>query len=115
MKITNLEALTFVQTAGVLKESGKLGFAIAKNMRKLADELVEYDQKRGEIIQKYGIPEGDNRYRFTEENAKKFYEEMEEYDAMEFEFQPTTVSEEVFCSGGLTSDQMYALMWMVEN
>ena len=115
MKMTNMEAWVCLQMMGGIKESGKLGFAIAKNMRRLADELVEYDARRNDAIQKYGIPMGDGRFNFTPENAEKFGNEMAEYDSIEFEFDPMRVSDEVFCSGGLTSDQMYTLMWMVEN
>ena len=115
MKITNAEAWGCLQIAGGLKEPGRLGFALAKNMRKLADELVEYEAKRNELIEKYGNALGDGRFNFTPENAAKFQKEMEEYDAIEFEFEPTKVSEDVFCSGSLTSDQMFSLMWMVEN
>ena len=115
MKVTNIEAWNCLQMMGGIKEPGKLGFAIAKNMRKLLDELVEYEAKRNEAIQKYGVPMGDGRFNFTPENAVKFGDEMSEYDSIEFEFEPMTISEDVFCSGSLTSDQMYALMWMVEN
>ena len=115
MKTTNLEAWNTLQSAAEINESGKLGFAIAKNMRKLADELKEYDAKRNELIQKYGVSMGDGRFSLSPENAAKFQEEMEEYDGIEFEFIPMTVSEEVFCSGNLNSSQMFTLMWMVEE
>ena len=115
MKITNLEAWNITQMMADINESGKLGFTIAKNMRKLADELKEYDAKRNELIEKYGAALGDGRFSFSKENAAKFQEEMEEYDGIEFEFSPMTVSEEVFCGGNLNSAQMYTLMWMVEE
>ena len=115
MKITNAEAYGSFGVLQELKEKGVLGFAVAKNMRKLADELVEYDARRNEAIQKYGAQMGDGRFSFTPENAEQFGMEMSEYDSIKFDFEPMRVSEEVFCSGSLTSDQMYALMWMVEE
>lgn len=115
MKMTNSEAYASLGILQKLKERGILGFAIAKNMRKLADELQEYDSKRNECIRKYGTQLEGDRYQFSTGAAEKYYAEMEPYDRIAFEFEPTTISEEVFCSGSLTSDQMYALMWMVEN
>lgn len=115
MKITNAEAWNRLQALKSVKETGLLGFAIAKNMRKLADELTEYDAKRNELIQKYGTPIEGNQYQFTSENAKNYYAEMAQYDSIEIEFEPMQVSEEVFCGGTLTSDQMYVLMWMVKE
>ena len=115
MKMENIEAYKSFIIMQEVTETGLLGFAIAKNMRKLANELVEYDGKRNELLQKYGTPAEGNRYEFTKENAKRFYDEMAQYDNLEIEFEPMTVFEEVFCGGNLTSDQMYALMWMVKE
>ena len=115
MKIKNVDAYNSFAVMQASKETGILGFAIAKNMRKMANELVEYDNKRNELIQQYGVKTEGNQYQFTAENAKKFYDEMAQYDEVEIEFEPMQVSEEVFCGGTLTSDQMYALMWMVKE
>ena len=114
MKITNLEAWNILQSSAEINESGRLGFAIAKNMRKLADELKEYTQKRDELIMKYGTKENE-QYRIEPKNAKMFLKELEEYDDIEFEYTPHTVSEDIFCSGSLNSQQMYRLAWMVKE
>lgn len=115
MKMTNTEAYGSLGVLQELKEKGVLGFAVAKNMRKLADELQEYDSKRNECIRKYGTLIEGERYSFSSEAAEKFYAEMEPYDRIEFEFEPMTVSEETFCGSNLTSDQMAVLMWMVKE
>ena len=113
--MTNLEAWNCLKVMVDIKESGRLGFAVAKNMRKLSAELVEYDAKRDELIQRYGSPVGEGKFSFSPENAEKFCSEMSEYDGIEFEFEPMKVDEKTFYSGNLTSDQMYALMWMVNE
>ena len=113
MKITNIEAFQSVQTLSALKERGKLGYAIARNMRKLEEELTEYTERRNELIKAYGSPTGDGEYQIPAANMGAFFKEMDEYNEIEFEFQPHTVTEDVFCSGSLTSDQMYILDWMV--
>ena len=114
MTMTNLEAFNCIQLMNGLNETGRLGYAIAKNMRKLADELKEYTQKRDELIMKYGTKENE-QYRIEPKNAKMFLKELEEYDDIEFEYAPHTVSEDIFCSGSLNSQQMYRLAWMVKE
>lgn len=115
MKITNIEAFQSVKILSELKERGRLGYAIARNMRKLEDELTEYSEKRNELIRAYGSPKGDGEYEIPNANMESFFNEMNEYNDIAFEFQPQTVSADVFCSGSLTSDQMYILDWMVEE
>ena len=113
MTMKNGEAFQSLSILSSLKETGKLGFAIAKNARKLMDELVEYSAKRDELIQKYGDDLGNGSFKLSPENASKFDKEIAPYNAMDFEFSPTTVTEVEFTHGNLTSDQMYTLMWMV--
>lgn len=115
MKIKNADAYNALVVMQSMKESGILGFAIARNMRKLANELIEYDSKRNELIKKYGTQTEGDRYQFTAEDSKRFYEEMKPFDELEIEFEPMTVTEEVFVGGNLTSNQMYSLMWMVKE
>lgn len=115
MKCKNVDAYNAFFVMQQTKETGMLGFAIAKNMRKLANELIEYDSKRNELIKKYGTQTEGDRYQFTAEDSKRFYEEMKPFDELEIEFEPMTVTEEVFVGGNLTSDQMYPLMWMVKE
>lgn len=117
MKISNFDASQSLQVMRSTQETGKLGFAIAKNARKLTDELEEYDAKRNELIARYGTPDTkeDGKYHFTPEQAKEFNAALKEYDRIEFEFSPMRVPEEVFFGGKLNSDQMYVLMWMCEE
>lgn len=114
MLMTNDKIFSGVQVLSSLDEKGKLGYAIARNLRKLNDAGKEYFEKRDELIQKYGKPSGNNgNYTFTEKNAKAFNKELEEYATIEHEVDVMTVSEDVFCSGTLNSQAMYALDWMV--
>ena len=113
MRMTNAEGAECLSIMMNISEKGKLGFAIAKNMRKLNDELREYFAKRDELIMKYGKKQDDNKYFIPTESVQKFLDDMKEYDEIKFEFDPQTISEEDFCAGNLTSDQMYALYWMI--
>ena len=66
------------------KCTGKLGYYVAKNLRLLKNELVEYNDKRNELIRKYGTQNGDN---IVIENGSEAYfnfmKELKEYDSIE--------------------------------
>lgn len=115
IKMTNAEAMNGLTVLGQIKETGKLGFAIAKNVRKLQEELKEYLEKRDGLIRKYGHKTEDGQYMVENEQVADFLKELREYDTIEFSFNPQMVNEDVFCSGSLTSDQMYVLDWMVQD
>lgn len=115
MKITNDRAYASYEIMLSLKESGKLGFAIAKNVRKLESELTEFIEKRKELFLKYGSNNNDGTIVIATNKIKDFLNEFDSYASMEFEFQPQLVDQETFCSGSLTSDQMYVLDWMVKE
>lgn len=116
IKMTNNEAFESLTALAKVTEKGKLGYAIAKNRRKLKDELKEYNEKRDELLKEYGRPgKKPGIFEFTEENARKFQNAIAEYDSIECEVNIMTVPEDVFISGTLTSQQMYDLDWMVEE
>lgn len=112
MKMTNMDGFNSLVSLKDLHESGRLGFAIARNIHKLESELSDYIEKRDDLIQKYGELDN-NQYVVKADRVPEFLKELDEYGSLEFEFQPQLVDEETFCSGGLTSDQMYILDWMV--
>lgn len=113
MRMTNAEGVECLSILTSIHEKGKLGYAIAKNMRKLNDEMREYFEKRDELIQKYGEKQDGEKYKIPPESVQKFMDELREYDEIEFDFEPHMIGEEEFCRGELTSDQMYGLCWMV--
>lgn len=114
MEITYEHAYQCASVLRSLDEKGLFGFAIAKNLRKLDEELVEYTEKRTELVQKYGTIYG-TKYEIKNENIKEFLDELGKYGNETFEFNPQTVNSELFCSGSLTSSQMYLLDWMVKE
>ena len=114
MKTTNAQAFAYytaLKTA--TNETGKLGYAIAKNARKIEAELKEYMQARDAAVQKYGTDAGNGTFRFTAPQAAQFQQEMSELDGIECEIDIMTVNEDTFCGGNLTSEQMYSMDWMV--
>ena len=105
-----------LESLGVLartEESGKLGYACARNRRKLLTECKEFMDKRDELLRKYGSDKGNGQYELPADTASSFVEELKEYSELEFDVDVMTVPEEIFYGGNLTAKDMFILDWMV--
>ena len=114
MKMTNNEAYDALNLLVRLREKGRLGFVIAKNIRILRSEIFEHIALRDKLIREVGTKKDDSYVIDNPENIQKFMDLIREYDSISFEFIPQQIDEDTFCSGSLTSDQMYSLDWMVK-
>jgi len=96
--------------------TGKLGYAVARNIRLLNTELTEYNDKRNELIRKYGTEkDGNISIAIGTEEHKKFVEEMAQYDDIELEVELMKVNEDVLSNSNLSANSMLVLMdFMVE-
>lgn len=115
MKMNNEQMLNSLICLSHLEEKGVLGFAIAKNRKKLAVEVQEYSQKRDELLQEYGTDIGEGRFQLLPENAAKFFEALKPFNELTVDVPVMRVTPEVFCSGNLTTSMMETLDWMVED
>ena len=113
MKFTNDEMLRSIMMMRDLHETGKLGYAIARNMRKMTDASKEFMDIREQLLQKYGTDTGDGKYTISSDNAIAFSREISEYSEIEHDVDVFCVDEDTFTSGDLDSQQMYVLEWMV--
>lgn len=111
MKTTEASMLkTFLES--IAKEcTGKLGYAVARNIRILTTELTEFENEREKLIRKYGKQNGDQ---IIIENGSKeyfeFLEEMKEFEDIELNFELMKVSQELLENSNLTADKMYILI-----
>ena len=115
MKLTNAQMFESLQVLSQAEEEGVLGFAIAQNRRKLAEELKEYNAKRDELLRTYGTETEPGTFQLPREVIPAFSEALRPYAEMTADVAVRRVSVEDFCSGSLTSSQMYTLDWMVEE
>ena len=104
-----------IQTLGSVAETGKLGYACARNMRKLMDAGKEFMEVRDRLLQEYGEDAGNGKYNFSPDKAQAFTDAIREYEEIEHDVDVYQVSEDVFMSGNLTSKHMYSLSWMVKE
>lgn len=112
---TNEQMYESASVMSQVEETGMLGYAIAKNRRKLIDEVKEYDTKRTELLKKYGKDSGDGRFELSSSDHFLFIEEITPFSSLTSEIDVVTVSLDVFTGGTLTSQQMFVLDWMVEE
>lgn len=83
MKLTNIEADNLLQALNNIsdKVSGKSAYIIARNIRKLDDELQEYIKIKNEIIIKYGEKGEDGLYniQINTDAFENYVAEMSKY------------------------------------
>lgn len=115
MKMNNEQMLNSLICLSHLEEKGVLGFAIAKNRKKIAAEVQEYSQKRDELLKEYGTDIGEGKFQLLPENATKFFEALKPFGKLTVDVPVMRVTPEVFCSGNLTTSMMETLDWMVED
>ena len=116
MVLTNAQIYDSIPVlAQASEEKGMLGYAVAVNLRKLRGEVMEYSRKRDELLAQYGEDAGGGKFNFTAETAAKFHAALQPYAELQINVDVMQVPVEVFCSGNLTSGQMYALGWMVKE
>ena len=116
MILTNAQILESIPVLHQAKdEIGLLGYAVAVNLRKLTTEVVEFSNKRDELLAQYGTDAGGGKFNFTPDAAAAFQNALQPFAELETDVQVMQVAPEVFYGGGLTSAQMYALAWMVKE
>lgn len=94
---------------------GRLSYAIAKNMRKMKEELQEYLETKYDLIKKYGELK-DDRYQIVDNDKVKAYaEEIQDIANMEQTLDLVTVTPDVFDSINISVDEILALEFMIEE
>lgn len=113
MKFTNEQMFQNIIVMHGLHETGRLGYAIARNLRKMTDAAKEYLDIRENLLSKYGTDQGDGSYFVPPENTEAFKNDIQDYATIEHDVDVFHVTENEFISGNMDSDQMYVLDWMV--
>ena len=116
MKLTNIEMENRLNSLEPLLDKEKLiGYAVARNRRKLIDALEEYSKTKDELIRKYGTEE-DGRISLDVSNPNfvLFEQELLPYAMLEHEvdLMIRPVSEAVEC---MTGREIENTWWMFED
>lgn len=94
----------------------KINFFIQKNRKIFLELAQEIEEARMEIIKHYGIPNEDGEtYHFPPEVIEQASKELEELVNIEQEVNVSTIDLDALDNVKLTSAQMNALMFMIEE
>lgn len=109
-----------MQLKPLLSRRDKIGYAAARNHRRLAECLTEYERFRNSLIEKYGEHEKDENgnelpsisLSSTSPNFKMFLSELTPYNEMEHEVELMELPySEVI--GSLSGEEILAIDWML--
>ena len=117
MKLSNKQMDIYVHALEKIsdKVTGKLAFAVAKNLRKLSNELVEYQNMNNKTIAKYGTPDEQGRYsiRIDSEEYMKYYEDMKEIQDMGSDVDIQMVNPETIENSNLNAQEILTIDFMI--
>lgn len=119
MKLTNIQMDNYINELNGIAEktSGKLAYGIARNMRKLSDELVEYNTLKNKMIAKYGDKREDGSafILIGSEGYDKFLSEMEEVMNISHDVDIFLIPEEDVINSDLNGKEMLAIDFMIQK
>lgn len=113
MKLNLLLAENILNSLSTMssRSKGIVGYAIARNMRLLSQELTEYHKIKQELFLKYGEQKDGQLYIDKDnENFDKFVSELSKYDVLEIDVDFMQVEEKDLIESGLNGDEMFFLM-----
>lgn len=123
MKYTNEEMAAMLESLkGFMDRRDMIGYAAARNARKLSDEVGAFLRFRDDLVVKYGDEErdaeGNATGRFSisalSPNFKRFAEEIAPISKLEFELELLKLPYEE-AIGKLSGSELLALDWMFEE
>ena len=123
MKLTNVQMSNYLDALQAIagKATGKLGYAVSRNMRKLANENVEFMQIKNELINKYGTEYVDESgecqisIKVGTDGYSKFMEEIKEYCEITHDVDIYMIDETELYSSTLNANEMMSIDFMVEE
>jgi hypothetical protein len=117
MNLTNQEMDIYVRALEKIsgKVKGKLAYAVARNIRKLSTELVEFQNMSNEAITKFGYPNENGTYtiRIDSDEYKKYLAEMQGVQNIENEVDLMKVSQDVLEESDLNAQEMLSIDFMI--
>lgn len=115
MKLSQAEIIKSVLET-MLETKGIVGYKIARNLRMINEELIEYENVKRELFKKYGREENNQLIIDKDsENYPLFLGELKPYEDMEVNFDFRKISEEELENSELTANQMMFLMEYFEG
>ena len=119
MKFTNIEMTNHLNSLNQIssKVKGKLGYAVARNIRKISNELIEFENIRLEHIRKYGTvnENGECVIKKDTEEYYKFITDMQEFANISHDVDIYSVDAEIVMESDLTAEEMVTIEFMINE
>ena len=119
MKLTNIQMDNHLQALSKISEkvTGRLAYAVARNIRKISEELVEYQNLKDKAIFKYGETNenGVASIRVGSDAYDKFVEEMKEYTDIAHEVPIEMITKDELLSSPLNANEILTIDFMVSE
>jgi hypothetical protein len=99
------------------KVSGKLAYCVARNIRKLKDELIEFENMRNEYICKHGEVDENGNYfiKIDSDEYVKFCEFINELMNIEHEVDIMNIEKEELFKSTLNANEILELEFMINT
>lgn len=119
MKLTNIEMsnkLLYLNKVAD-KTKGKIAYAIARNIRKISNEVCEFEKIRNDLIAKYGTTDenGISTIKVNTDAYDKFLEEIKEYMYIEHDVDIYKINQEEIFKSELTANEIIWLDFMINE
>ena len=117
MKLSNGTMHLYLKSLSAVsnKVKGKLGYCVARNIRKLNSELVEFENTKNKYICEHGEEDENGTFSIdTRTNQyKAFLVYMKDFIEIEHDVDITKVSEEEIFDSDLTANEILSLDFMI--
>ena len=119
MKLTNVQMDNYLQAMQEISEkiTGKFAYAVARNMRKISEELVEYQNLKNKAIFKYGETDETGRaaIKVGSDAFEKYLEDMKDYAEIAHDVEIQMITKDELLSSPLNANEILTIDFMVEE
>jgi len=118
MKISNIQIGRYLQALNDISEktSGRLSYAVARNIRKLSEEYQDYDAEMSKIVNKYGEPtDGGMVVSPDSENYKKAVDELMEIGKIEHDVDVFVLPSDDVLNTNLSAKEILSIDFMIQE
>lgn len=118
MQLKNIEMSNYLNALNQIsnKVTGKLGYAVARNIRKISDEVFEFEKIKNELINKYGEDsDGQKVIRLNTEPYQNFLDEIQEYKDIAHEVDIFMIDAYEVWKSDLTAKEIISLDFMIND
>ena len=119
MKLTNVQMDNYLQAMQEISEkiTGKFAYDVARNMRKISEELVEYQNLKNKAIFKYGETDETGRaaIKVGSDAFEKYLEDMKDYAEIAHDVEIQMITKDELLSSPLNANEILTIDFMVEE